>query len=164
MIAISKIFGLPAHPLFVHVPIVLIPLALITAFLAIFKKFRREFLVATASLAVVGAIFLSLGAGSGESLKHDLPRSEAIHEHAEIGEKSQGPAIAFALLAVGALATGEAIRRNFVLKTKSLPKWIAPAFLALTLIQGVVSTITVSQAGHSGAKAVWESRLTPNKP
>ena len=58
MIAISKIFGLPAHPLFVHVPIVLIPLALIMAILAIFKKFRRELLVATASMAVIGAVFL----------------------------------------------------------------------------------------------------------
>ena len=105
-----------------------------------------------------------MGASSGESLKHDLPRSEAINEHAELGEQSQGPTIAFAILAVGAVATGEAIRRNIVYKNKSLPKWIASALLALTLVGGVVSTIAVSQAGHSGAKAVWDSRLAQTKP
>ena len=164
IIAISNLFGLPAHPLFVHVPIVLIPLALILAILAIYKKFRRELLIATASMALIGAVFLSLGTSAGESLQHDLPKSEAIHEHAELGEQSQGPTIAFAILAVGAVAAGEAIRRNIVYKNKSLPKWIAPALFALTLVGGVVSTITVSQAGHSGAKAVWDSRLSQTKP
>lgn len=164
IIAISKIFGLPAHPLFVHVPIVLIPLALVTACLAVFKKFRRELLVATAAMAVIGATFLSLGVGSGEALKHDLPRSEAIHEHAEMGEQSQGPTIAFAILAVSAVASGEALRRNLVVKGKSLPKWSATALLALTLAGGAVATAVVSQAGHSGAKAVWDSRLAETKP
>ena len=164
MVAISKIFGLPAHPLFVHVPIVLVPLALIMSILAIFKRFRREFLFAAATMAVIGAIFLSLGAEAGESLKHDLPRSEAIHEHAEIGEQSQAPTILFAVFAVSAVVAGEAIRRNFVFKDKSLPKRIAPVLLALTLVGGVVSTVVVSQAGHSGAKAVWDSRLSQTKP
>lgn len=164
MVAISKIFGLPAHPLFVHVPIVLVPVAMITSILAIFKKFRREFLVATATMAVIGAVFLSLSTEAGESLKHDLPKSEAIHEHAEIGEQSQGPTIAFAAFAVSAVVAGEAIRRNFVYKNRSLPKQIAPVLLALTLVGGVVSTVVVTQAGHSGAKAVWDSRLSQTKP
>ncbi|MFM7829223.1 MAG: DUF2231 domain-containing protein [Actinomycetota bacterium] len=164
MVAISKIFGLPAHPLFVHVPIVLVPVAMITSILAIFKKFRREFLVATATMAVIGAVFLSLSIEAGESLKHDLPKSEAIHEHAEIGEQSQGPTIAFAAFAVSAVVAGEAIRRNFVYKNRSLPKQIAPVLLALTLVGGVVSTVVVTQAGHSGAKAVWDSRLSQTKP
>ena len=62
IIAISQLFGLPAHPLFVHVPVVLIPLALVTSVLATFKRFRREVLFATAVMAVLGATFLSLGA------------------------------------------------------------------------------------------------------
>jgi len=160
----STFFGLPAHPLLVHVPIVLIPLAAITAFVSIHKKYRREMLLVTAVMAVVGLAFLSLAAGAGESLQHDLPRSRAIHDHADAGEKSQGPTAVFAFAAVGAVLAGEAARRKFVFKGKSLPKWSASALLVLTVVGGVASAVAVSQAGHSGAKSVWESRLAEKKP
>ncbi|NCW84526.1 MAG: hypothetical protein EBV75_07340 [Acidimicrobiia bacterium] len=67
-------------------------------------------------------------------------------------------------MAVSAVASGEALRRNLVVKGKSLPKWSATALLALTLAGGAVATAVVSQAGHSGAKAVWDSRLAQTKP
>ena len=164
IIAISNLFGLPAHPLLVHVPIVLIPLAAITAIISIHKKYRREMLLVTAVMAVIGAAFLFLAAGAGESLQHDLPRSRAIHEHAESGEKSQGLTAASAFVVVGAVLSLEASRRKFVYRGKSLPKWTATAFLALTVVGGVASTVAVSQAGHSGAKSVWESRLAEKRP
>lgn len=164
IIAISNLFGLPAHPFLVHIPIVLIPLATITAVAAIHKKFRNQLLLATALMSVVGLAFLSLAAGAGESLQHDLPRSRAIHEHAESGEKSQGPTAVFAISAVGAVLAGEAARRKIVYKNKSLPKWSATALLVLTVVGGVASTVAVSQAGHSGAKSVWDSRLAEKKP
>ena len=164
IIAISNLLGLPAHPLLVHVPIVLIPFAAITAIISIHKKYRREMLLVTAVMAVIGATFLFLAAGAGESLQHDLPRSRAIHEHAESGEKSQGLTGAFAFVAVGAVLSLEASRRKFVYRGKSLPKWAVTAFLALTVVGGVASTVAVSQAGHSGAKSVWESRLAEKKP
>ncbi|NBR99154.1 MAG: hypothetical protein EBT42_02045 [Actinobacteria bacterium] len=160
----STFFGLPAHPLLVHVPIVLIPLAAITAIISIHKKYRREMLLVTAAMAVIGAAFLFLAAGAGESLQHDLPRSRSIHEHAELGDKSQGPTAVFAFAAVGAVLSLEASRRKFEYKGKSLPKWSATALLALTVVGGVAATVAVSQAGHSGAKSVWESRLAEKKP
>jgi len=159
----STFFGLPAHPLLVHVPIVLIPLAAITAIISIHKKYRREMLLVTAAMAVIGAAFLFLAAGAGESLQHDLPRSRSIHEHAELGDKSQGPTAVFAFAAVGAVLSLEASRRKFEYKGKSLPKWSATALLALTVVGGVAATVAVSQAGHSGAKSVWESRLAEKK-
>ena len=164
MTDMSTFFGLPAHPLLVHVPIVLIQLAAITAIISIHKKYRREMLLVTAVMAIIGAGFLFLAAGAGESLQHDLPRSRAIHEHAELGDKSQGPTAFFAITAVGAVLSLAASRRKFVYKGKSLPKWSATALLALTVAGGVAATVAVSQAGHSGAKSVWESRLAEKKP
>jgi uncharacterized membrane protein len=164
MTDMSTFFGLPAHPLLVHVPIVLIPLAAITAIISIHKKYRREMLLVTAVMAIIGAAFLFLAAGAGESLQHDLPRSRSIHEHAELGDKSQGPTAVFAFAAVGAVLSLEASRRKFEYKGKSLPKWSATALLALTVVGGVAATVAVSQAGHSGAKSVWESRLAEKKP
>ena len=164
MTEMSTFFGLPAHPLLVHVPIVLIPLAAITAIISIHKKYRREMLLVTAVMAIIGAGFLFLAAGAGESLQHDLPRSRAIHEHAELGDESQGPTAVFAFAAVGAVLSLEASRRKFEYKGKSLPKWSATALLALTVAGGVAATVAVSQAGHSGAKSVWESRLAEKKP
>ncbi len=164
MLAISDLLGLPAHPLLVHVPIVLIPLAAITAMISIHKKYRRELLLVTAAMAVLGAAFLFLAAGAGESLEDNLPKSRAIHEHAESGESSQGPTVLFAAVAVGAVLSLEASRRKFVYRGKSLPKWATSVFLALTVVGGVAATVAVSQAGHSGAKSVWESRLAETKP
>ncbi|MCX6531273.1 MAG: hypothetical protein NTY54_02990 [Actinobacteria bacterium] len=164
IIAISNLFGLPAHPFLVHIPIVLIPLATITAVASINKKFRAQMLLLTAAMSVVGLAFLSLAAGAGESLQHDLPRSQAIREHAESGEKSQGPTAVFAFAAVGAVLAGEATKRKFVYKGKSLPKWSATALLLLTVVGGIASTVAVSQAGHSGAKSVWDSRPSKKKP
>jgi len=158
LFSISQIFGLPAHPFLVHVPIVLIPMATITSVFSFFKRFRREILIATATMAVLGAVFLFLGAGAGESLQHDLPRSEAIHEHAEMGEQSQAPTAVFAISAVGAALAIVAVGQGFKFKGRTLSKKLISGLLVLTLASGLVATIVVSQAGHSGAKSVWDSK------
>ena len=55
---INNLFGLPAHPLLVHAPIVLVPLCLVAAiFMAAKPEWRRRFGVPTAVLAVVAATY-----------------------------------------------------------------------------------------------------------
>ena len=87
------------------------------------------------------------------------PRSRAIHEHAESGERSQGPTVFFAAEAVSAVLSLEASRRKFVYRGKSLQKWAASVLLALVIVGGIASTAFVSQASYSGAKSVSESRI-----
>jgi uncharacterized membrane protein len=56
-VTFSKIFGLPAHPLFVHIPIVLIPLAAIGAVAMAFSGHVRDrygWLVLALGIVAVG--------------------------------------------------------------------------------------------------------------
>lgn len=75
---IDQILGLPAHPLLVHVPVVLVPLATVGAVLvAVRASWRRSLAVVVAVLAVGGAVGVLLATQSGEALE------ERVEERAE---------------------------------------------------------------------------------
>jgi hypothetical protein len=118
-IELDELFGLPAHPLLVHVPIVLIPLALVTALLALWPAVRRPALIATAALAVIGAIGAVLAVGAGEKLRDRVRETERVEEHAERGEQVELPSIAFGVVALGAAMALEVAHRNAPLRTGS---------------------------------------------
>jgi predicted membrane protein DUF2231 len=118
-IEIDELFGLPAHPLLVHVPVVLIPLALLAALLALWPAVRRPALVATAVLAVVGAVGAVLAVGAGDKLQDRVRETERVEEHAEQGERVELPAIAFGVAALGAAIALEVAHRSSPLRTGS---------------------------------------------
>lgn len=109
---LDRLFGLPAHPLLVHVPVVLIPTALVAAAIALWRPVRRPALGAAAAMAVVGAIGAVLAVGAGDKLQERVRETEQVEEHAEQGEQVELPAIAFGLLALGAALASEAAHRS----------------------------------------------------
>jgi uncharacterized membrane protein len=66
---LDQLFDLPAHPLLVHVPVVLVPLALFVSLVALVPRARRIAAPAAAALALVGGIGVVLATGSGENLE-----------------------------------------------------------------------------------------------
>ena len=157
--ALNEILGLPAHPLLVHAAVVLIPLGAVTMLVALWPKVRRSMLIATAVLAVSGATFVLAAANTGGSLeesKEGGTNRELVRSHAEAGEKAQAPAVLFAGVAVLSLGAELLKDRNKTFKGKSMPKWAPAALLAGTIITGGVSAYTVFDAGHTGAKSVWD--------
>jgi hypothetical protein len=90
---IDELFDLPAHPLLVHVPIVLVPLALLAALVALVPLARRPAALAAAALAVVGGVGAFLATGAGEKLEDRVRETELVEEHAESGEAVEVPAI-----------------------------------------------------------------------
>ena len=157
--ALNEILGLPAHPLLVHAAVVLIPLGAVSMLVALWPKVRRSMLIATAVLAVSGATFVLAAANTGGALqevKEDGPKRELVRNHAEAGEQAQAPAVLFAGVAVLALGAELLKNRNKTFKGKSMPKWAPAALLAGTIITGGVSAYTVFDAGHTGAKSVWD--------
>ena len=158
---INQIFGLPAHPLIVHAAVVFIPLGALTMLLAIWPKWRRPMLTATAALAVLGAVFVLLAASSGEGLEERVGADRAkVEEHQEAGDKAQGPAVLFAGVAVLALAAEHLRGKDKKFKGKTMPTWAPSVLLAATVITGAVSAGLVVNAGHSGAKSVWDGTQT----
>lgn len=151
---IDKIAGLPAHPLFVHLPIVLIPLLAIWAVLLVIKPEWRERSARPLAIAVViAAVATIIAAGAGEQLQKRVGEDDLVEKHAELGEQTRLLAILFAAAAVGVAI---AIRRQML-------RFITPLVL-LTALLGVASTVWVARAGHAGAKSVWHEVADQPKP
>src|SRR4051812_23820694 len=98
---INDIGGLPAHPLLVHLPVVLVPLATVGALLMLLRpSWRRVYELPTAVLAVLGALATQLAIGSGESLEHRVAESDLVERHSQIAEQARPFIFAFALVMV----------------------------------------------------------------
>jgi hypothetical protein len=157
----SKIFGLPAHPLFVHVPIVLIPLTGIGAIAMSFSaRVRDRYGWLVLAIAIVAGVGTQLAIESGHALRHSVPRSAALARHVHIASTIR-PLIL--LLFLVALATMLIDRRSrgawpFAKRARgrelSLP--LRVALIVLTLVVAVGTNVRLFQIGDSGAKATWQ--------
>ena len=165
----NEVFGLPAHPLIVHAPVVLLPLAFIGAILCVVKpNWRPALIIPTAVLGIVGALGAILASQSGEWLQARVPESGEVQDHQQLGEMARNLSILFAgSLCVWALRdlveTRGWFKDTFVADLVK-PKWIAAAATVGVLLFGGLTTAWVVQAGHSGAKAAWKGKLQPARP
>ena len=139
----STVFGLPLHPLVVHAVVVLIPLALVVAVIVAFSDSWREKLALPLLVLVVistGSAFLAKT--SGESLQEMLPGSQAIEEHAELGDLAPWWVLLFAVV------TGIWYWRQ---RSGQVAWWLR----GLLLLAGLAATAVVLRVGHLGAIASW---------
>ena len=161
----NTVFGLPAHPLIVHIPVVLIPLSLVGVLLMLVKpKWRSSLLVPTAVLAIVGAAGAILASQAGEWLQERVPESQLIEQHQQLGEMSRNLAILFAgamfVWALRELADTRGWFRGTALSRLLNARWVGIASVAGALIFGSLATVWVARAGHTGAKAAWHGRVS----
>lgn len=169
---INNLFGLPAHPLLVHAPIVLVPLCFIAAILmAVKAEWRQRFGIPTAVLAVIAAVMVQLAIGSGEELEQRVRESDLIEKHSQLAENARPFVFLFALALVG-IAVWDVLQRRRAAQAGSeveaagatagtrSSKLVSVA-MVVTVLLGAASTYMVVQTGHSGAKATWHN--TPAK-
>lgn len=161
----ENLFGLPAHPLLVHVPVVLVPLAALGMLAIAFRpNWQRTFGPIVAALAGIGFIGTLLAAASGEELedKRRAAReviSSTLEEHGEMGDAAQFwtglffvLVLAWVLFAWWRRRAGEETATAKVRK----PKVVAVVLLVLASVSGVAAGVSIAVTGHNGAKAVWE--------
>lgn len=170
---LESLFGLPAHPLLVHGAVVLVPLAAIgTVLIAVSARLRRQLGVAVAVLAVVAFGFTFLAKQSGEPLEEQVDETEAVEEHAELGEVMPLFAGLLMLTSVGVVALDVYGRRagggapegtptssSATGGPAGPPSWVKPAATAmavLAILASVGATVQVTLVGHSGAEATWD--------
>lgn len=150
-------FGLPAHPLLVHAPVVLIPI-LLAAIVALTVKpqWRAKGGPYLAAGAIGIFVLCVLAAGSGEKLEARVGEGPLVEEHAELGEQLRLIAL-FLALAVTAwvLATRAAV------KNTALTAIVTPLAVASVAL-GALATVWDVRTGHAGAKAVWKE--TADRP
>ncbi|WP_405219859.1 cytochrome b5-like heme/steroid binding domain-containing protein [Agrococcus sp. Ld7] len=147
-------FGLPLHPLAVHVPVVLLPLGAIGVVLTLLVPSWRTSLawptVAVLGVAAVGALVAKL---SGEALAE---RVGSPGQHEQLGNWVLiMAAILFAATLAWWLWQGKADRRN-------RPTGVIGLIVGTVLASIAVGAIIVSVlAGHTGAAQVWQDRVAP---
>lgn len=180
-IRINSIYsGLPAHPLFLHVPVILIPLVGVAA-LALAARpawwTRHGVWVTLVAVVALGALNLTMGAG--KALKSDL----GIPIAGFVGASGQGSLIdrhehaadllrIFMILFTAVLIVSLALFREhrgapvtqigfvdaLVERLRAAPAVLALARVAMAVL-AVLCLYFVFHTGDLGAKAVWQGRI-----
>ena len=160
----DDIGGVPTHPLTVHVPVVMVPLALVAVIAYFFgRSWRRPLVWVAGVLSGGGAFGAVLAASSGESLRERVTESQALADHADMGETARLLAFLFFLIVV-ALVVYEEIRLRRTVDERP-PSRIAnlaahrlafPVIAVLLLISGGAAVVSLAVAGHQGAKVTWQ--------
>ncbi|HEY1833129.1 MAG TPA: DUF2231 domain-containing protein [Solirubrobacteraceae bacterium] len=168
-IRVTTIYGgLPAHPLFVHVPVILIPTTVVAAVVYTFKPVwfsRYGIALAVASIVAMSSIFLTMQAGAalrgelnvqGEAAKLISEHSQAAHILAIVYVVFTAVLIlTFAAQRIsGGMATGLGIVDG-VLSSRSVYTALRVVLVLVSMGAGYMCFRT----GDLGAKAVWQGRL-----
>ncbi len=148
---VDLIWGLPAHPLMVHAPVVLLPLSVVgSIILATSAKHRDRYDLLVGAGAVVALVSTFLATKSGERLSERLAVEAAVERHEDLAGTTLVLAAAFAVLTLVNAATSRI--RAFDRSTVSGA--ILPVVAACI---GVLATIWMIRTGHEGARLVWEN-------
>lgn len=160
--------GLPAHPLFVHVPVVLIPISVLAALVCAARPALLErygVLACAVAIIAMSSTFLAMQAGGA--------LSGALHLHGEAAQLISEHSAAADVLAIdftavtavliltfaahritGGAPTGLGIADS-ILGSEAVYTMLRVALVILAL----VAAFYVYRVGDLGAKAVWEGRL-----
>jgi hypothetical protein len=169
VVRITTIYGgLPAHPLFVHVPVILIPVTIVAGIVFMVRPQwlgRWGIALCLVSIVAMSSVFLAMQAGGA--------LENVLHLHGEaaslISEHSQAAHIlaivytaftAFLIVAFAAsrISGGRPTGLGLVDGPLSPPA-VFTALRVLVVVLALVSGFYVFRVGDLGAKAVWAGRL-----
>ena len=154
----SEIQGLPSHPLLVHGPVVLVPLVALLMLALLVKRDWR----ATVGpwVVLLGMVMLGLtlvAAGSGEDLQANVPDTDLVRHHAELGGSMRPIAFAMVIALVLLVAPAWAWRRGgpgALVRLAESRGW-SIVVAVLVVATAILGTYWIIQTGHSGAESVW---------
>ena len=149
----DKIFGLPAHPLMVHLPVVLVPLVAIGAILlAVKKSWRGRFGRVLVVASFVSCVALVLAKQSGEALFVRMNQAPDIARHQNFADTTLILAL---LLFVAIVGMAVMHHRDGNRKTSKVALIMSVASIAF----GVLAMVGTIATGHEGAKVTWEQTV-----
>ena len=173
----DELLGLPAHPLIVHIPVAMLPLAALGVLVMLLRRaWYERYKWAVLVVGAIGTFGAIIATSTGEDLEHRIGEVEgreavrAIHEHAEAGELARTLAILFFVaLAASVLvpwflgrraaptaAVGDAGAAAADATPDARPAWLRPLLMVFVALTAVASMVSIVNAGHSGASKAWE--------
>jgi uncharacterized membrane protein len=152
-VEIDNLFGIPAHPLLVHFPLLLIPLAALSALAAVtVQRHRRRLAWFASGVTFIALVSVQFALGSGEALEHRVKKTDLVRRHAAMGDSVRLYAIlllmallVLAMLPQSSWTAARAQRRRVAVATTSL----------VVVVAAVANIVAIVRVGHSGAKSVW---------
>jgi hypothetical protein len=156
----ESISGLPAHPLFVHAPVVLVPLlALWLIAITVRPAWRAKSALPILGATVVCTIATLMAVGSGEKFVEAVPELKGfVERHEELGEQTRN--ILFLLLVL-VIVFYVIARRQRVGGAESVAAGLAHGVPAVCAVVAMAAAIWMMRTGHEGAKAVWSGVIPP---
>jgi hypothetical protein len=168
-IRITKVYGgLPAHPLFVHLPVILIPTTVLAALVFVAKPAwlsRYGIALAVAAIVAMSSVFLTMQAGA--ALEHALHlRGHAAQLISQHSHAAHILAIIYVAFTATLILTFAAQRisggRPTGLPIADVPlssKGLFGALRILLVLLSLAAGYMTFRTGDLGAKAVWQGRL-----
>lgn len=162
--------GVPAHVLWVHAVVVLVPLsALALVVCAAWPAVMRRAGVVLPLLALVALVSVPLATDAGEWLQEQVPETAAVERHTEMGGDLLAWSVGvFALAGVLWVLHRGFLRRFVRADAEHGGTWadrlsltavaVRVVAVLLALVVGVGAVVQVYRIGDSGAKAVWQGR------
>jgi hypothetical protein len=170
-IRVATIDGdLPAHPLFVHVPVILIPATVVAAVVFVARPVwlsRYGIALALVSIVAMSSIFLTMQAGA--ALRGDLhlqgQAAKLISEHSQAAHILAIVYVLFTATLIVAFAAqrvsgGQPTGLRIVDGALSSRTLFTALRVALVLVSFGAGYMTF-RTGDLGAKAVWQGRVKP---
>jgi uncharacterized membrane protein len=168
----DTIFGLPAHPLMVHAPVVLIPLAVAAALVyAIVPPLRERVGWVLVLLSVGGAAAAFAAVESGTRFAAKQASSQRLNTHGNFGLDVRDFAILLAVVSVVLVGVDMARRGRSTFRPPSdTDGYTYQRPRSGGVLMGVVSVVLsigliavsgaalyyVVRTGHTGAQMVWQ--------
>ncbi|HEY5198942.1 MAG TPA: DUF2231 domain-containing protein [Solirubrobacteraceae bacterium] len=160
--------GLPAHPLLIHVPVILIPVSVLGALACVARPVwldRYGILLSGTAIVAMSSIFLAMQAGAALEAGLNLqgPAADLIHRHSHAAHILAILFVAFTAVLIVTLAahrisggrpTGLGIADRLL-----SPRSSNVALRVLLVLLALGCAYMVFKVGDLGAKAVWQGRL-----
>jgi hypothetical protein len=158
--------GLPAHPLFVHIPVMLIPIAVIGAVAFVIKPqwwTRYGIALSVIAIAAMAGVFITMGAGSALRNALNLHDNTLVQRHSSAADKLRILDILFTAVVVvtfaahrisGGMPTGQALVDRVL-----SPRRVVLALRVVLVLLALGTVYMCFKTGDLGAKAVWQNRL-----
>jgi preprotein translocase subunit SecG len=153
-------FGVPTHPLAVHAPVVLVPIAAVVAVVLAVKsdwRARVGWLMPAAVFVLVAMLFVAKE--SGESAKEADNIFGDIAEHEELAETTFVLAIVWFVLALAVAIRDRMNGRDQQVSADAAVTsrdTVALVLSVLAACAAVITTIWLIRTGHAGAESRWK--------
>lgn len=154
---ITTVMGVPAHPLMVHVPVVLVPLATLGIFAMFWPSWRTRIGWIIVLFTGAALFFTQLAIDSGQALEESVKETSLLRAHTRTAEGARLWVFLFFIAVLGVMVLVPLLKRRATTAGTEAPSNppIVLAAVAIAAILGVAASAVIYDVGHSGAKASW---------